>query len=107
MLFAASVTDGGRSKEEGGVPTAVAVHQPPVAELMQEPYHEASAEVFKFYQVGGWVRGTGPDMVGARPLDRRWIGRIVGSIGSIERGSIVSTYPNTCAGGAKRGPVHR
>lgn len=47
MIFAASM--GATDKE--GVPIAVAVQQPPVAEVMGEPYHEEAAEVSKYYQV--------------------------------------------------------
>lgn len=64
MLFAATSAAGNASSKEGeGVPTAVAVQQPPVAEVMQEPYHEATPEILTFYQVspsvGWWVVRSG------------------------------------------------
>jgi hypothetical protein len=60
MILSASLVDGegaaaaaarAKGEEAEGVPTAVAVQQPPVAECMQEAYHEATPEVSKFYQV--------------------------------------------------------
>lgn len=89
MLFAATSAAGNAgNKDEQGVPTAVAVQQPPLAEVMQEPYHEATPEILKFYQVSqsiglgwdwlGWVSGraepeaTGYDgwLVGLDRIDR-------------------------------------
>ncbi len=77
MIFAASVGDGegaaaAAARAKAGV--VVAVQLPPVAEIMNEPYHEGTPEVANHYQVsmGGREEHSTPERGPRRPALAGW-----------------------------------